>query len=130
MTALNMADVLADVLSLDAVYAGRIDANQDRCVGIYNARNQPARRICIGGAACTRMHEKRFTVLIHWTDNPSQAEAQAEHATAAIERIRNYRTEDAGVIRFAVPSQPVPVGFDEQGIAEYAIEIKVIYEEA
>ena len=129
MTALNMADVLADVLSLDAVYAGRIDANQDRCVGVYNARNQPARRMCIGGAACTRMHEKRFTVLIHWTDNPSQAEDQAETVAKALETIRNYKLDGIGVIRFAVASQPVPVGFDERGIAEYAIETKVIYEE-
>lgn len=65
-----------------------------------------------------------------WAYTTPGISLQGAYASAAIERIRNYRTEDAGVIRFAVPSQPVPVGFDERGIAEYAIETKVIYEEA
>lgn len=129
MTVLNIADVIADILSLESVYAGRIDANQEKCIGVYNARNQPARRMCIGGSSCTKMHEKRFTLLIHWTDNPSQAEDQAETVAKALEAIRNYKLDGIGVIRFAVPSQAVPVGFDERGIAEYAIETKVIYEE-
>mgnify|MGYP000807371465 FL=1 len=35
MTLLETADMLADVLGIENVYAGCIDANKDKCIGVY-----------------------------------------------------------------------------------------------
>ena len=36
MTLLNIADMLSDILELQDVYAGTIDGNLDKCIGVYN----------------------------------------------------------------------------------------------
>lgn len=54
MTLLNIADMLSDILDLQDVYAGTIDGNLDKCVGVYNAKTSKPQRICIGGKACTK----------------------------------------------------------------------------
>ena len=60
------------------VTVGAIDANLDRCVGVYNDnRASGGQRICIGGAACTRYDYKQVTLLVHWTTNPVTAEKKA-----------------------------------------------------
>ena len=35
MTLLNIADMLSDILDLQDVYAGTIDGNLDKCIGVY-----------------------------------------------------------------------------------------------
>lgn len=59
MTLLNIADMLSDILDLQDVYAGTIDGNLDKCVGVYNAKTSKPQRICIGGKACTK-HLKTY----------------------------------------------------------------------
>ena len=49
MTLLNIADMLSDILDLQDVYAGTIDGNLDKCIGVYNAKTSKPQRICIGG---------------------------------------------------------------------------------
>lgn len=60
MTLLNIADMLSDILELQDVYAGTIDGNLDKCVGVYNAKTSKPQRICIGGKACTKTLEKHM----------------------------------------------------------------------
>lgn len=57
MTLLNIADMLSDILDLQDVYAGAIDGNLDKCIGVYNAKTSKPQRICIGGKACTKTLE-------------------------------------------------------------------------
>ena len=58
MTLLNIADMLGDILTFEDVYAGTIDGNLDKCIGVYNAKTSKPQRICIGGKACTKTLEK------------------------------------------------------------------------
>lgn len=44
MTLLETADMLADVLGIEDVYAGCIDANQDKCIGVYASKTPILRK--------------------------------------------------------------------------------------
>lgn len=127
MTLLNIADMLADILKFEAVYAGNIDGNLNSCIGVYNAKNAENQRICIGGKACTKTKEKHISILIHHTDNPTLAEERAEEILDKISDIREYKTEKA-TVRFLKCKEPVSVGRDERNICEYVIEATVYYE--
>lgn len=129
MTLLNIADMLAKVLDFDDVFAGNIDGNLDRCIGVYNGRTGGASRICIGGKACTKTHDKSISILIHFTDNPTRAESEAERVLDILSSLRNEATE-GGTVRFMTMHEPQSVGRDERGICEYVIEGTLYYEES
>lgn len=127
MILLNIADMLADVLGIDDVYAGTIDGNQAQCIGVYNAKSADNQRICVGGKACTKTHEKKISILIHWTDNPTAAEKKAAEILEFVSDVREYKTENF-TVHFVKCKQAVPVGKDDRGIYEYVIEATIYYE--
>lgn len=127
MTLENLAETLARILDFKDVYAGNLDGDLDRCIGVYNVKKGGAHKICIGGKACTKTHEKQISVLIHWTDNPTLAESEAERILDVLSALRNEPT-DGGTVRYMACSEPISVGRDERGICEYVIEGTVYYE--
>ena len=127
MTLLNIADMLSDVLGFEDVYAGTIDGNLDKCIGVYSSKTSKPQRICIGGKACTKTLEKHISVLIHWTDNPTQAEIKAQSVLDILSDIRSYAVGDL-TVRYLECKEPVSVGRDERGVCEYVIEAAVYYE--
>ena len=68
MNLLNIADMLSDILTFEDVYAGAIDGNLDKCIGVYNAKTSKPQRICIGGKACTKTLEKHISCLLYTSD--------------------------------------------------------------
>lgn len=129
MTLFDISNLLADVLQFDNIYAGNIDGNLDRCIGVYNVKKSGAQKICIGGKACTKTHEKQISILIHWTDDPTLAENEAIRILNILSDLRNEVTE-GGTVRYMAMCEPQPIGRDERGICEYVIEATVYYEES
>lgn len=127
MTLLNIADMLSDILELQDVYAGAIDGNLDKCIGVYNVKASKPQRICIGGKACTKTLEKHISVLIHWTDIPTQAEIKAQSVLDILSDIRQHKG-DGFTVKYLECKEPVSVGRDERGVCEYVIEATVYYE--
>lgn len=127
MNLLNIADMLGDILTFEDVYAGTIDGNLDKCIGVYSSRSSKPQRICVGGKACTKTLEKHISVLIHWTDNPTQAEEKAQSVLDNISDIRQYKA-DGFTVKYLECREPASVGRDERGICEYVIEATVYYE--
>ena len=149
----TIADMFADILNIDDVYAGNIDSNLDKCIGVYNAKNQGAYKIALGGKPCTKTFEKKISILIHWTDNPTLVEQKANEILDVISSVRDYDTtkkqyliakdgknvvtafgkkislesEQDFILNFFQCNAPVPIGRDERGICEYVIEAKIYY---
>ncbi len=127
MTLLDIADMFALKLGIEEVYAGDIDANQTQCIGVYNAKNAQPERICLGGRACTKTFDKKISILIHWTDEPSRAEQQAQDVFDMLLALRNCECGNC-MLKFVQADKPVWVGRDERGICEYVIECRIYYE--
>ena len=81
--------MLADILQFK-IFMGSINANLERSIGVYNAKKGGIHKICIGGKACTKTLEKKISILIHWTDNPTFAEQEAERILDLLTDIRHY----------------------------------------
>lgn len=127
MTLLNLADMVSSLLGTENVYAGNIDANTGRCIGVYNGRKSGTHKVALGGEEYTKTNVKYISILIHWTDNPSDTERIAFKILDILANVRNYEY-DGGVMRLLLLNDPVSVGKDERGICEYVIEGKIYYE--
>lgn len=127
MTLLNLADMISSLLGIENVYAGNIDANIDRCIGVYSGRKSGVHKVCLGGEEQTKTREKNISILIHWTENPSDTEENAFRILGILANVRNF-DYDGGVLRLMLLNDPVSVGKDERGICEYVIEGKIYYE--
>lgn len=127
MTLLNIADMLADVLNFEDVFAGGLEANKSCAIGVYNSKQSTDKHICLGGKAQTKTKYKPISILIHWTDNPTECEVKAEEISDLLSDIRNYDI-DSCTIKFIQLKTPQNVGKDEKGICEYVIEATIIYE--
>lgn len=127
MTLLEAADMLADVLGIENVYAGTIDGNLDKCIGVYNAKTSKPQRICIGGKPCTKTLEKHISVLIHWTDDPTTAEITANEILDKLTDVHGY-VAGGHTVGFLSCSEAHNAGRDERGICEYVIDVTVYYE--
>lgn len=130
---LTLEQVAEWLLQQDAELAGRvtvgaIDANQDRCVGVYNDnRASGGQRICIGGAACTRYDYKQVTLLVHWTTNPVMAEQKAAELYESLYGLSHIEMGGVQVVSVDPGAAPVPVGRDVKKVYEYVINLKVCY---
>lgn len=127
MTLLETADMLADVLGIEDVYAGNIDANRDKCIGVYASKSTYPSKLCIGGKPCTITHEKHISVLVHWTDNPTTAESAANEILDKLTDVHGY-TAGQHTVGFLSCSEAHNAGRDERGICEYVIDVTVYYE--
>lgn len=127
MTTSDVADMFVRILKFDDIYAGNIDANKGKSIGVYTSKNERPQRICIGGKSLTKTLEKHISILIHWTDEPAQAEMQARNILDKISDIREYSAGKFNV-HFIMCKEPVSVGRDERGICEYVIEATIYFE--
>lgn len=127
MALVDVADILADILGFEDVYAGNIDGNLERCIGVYNGKTSDNYKICIGGKPCTKTLEKKISILVHWTQNPTLCEKQSELILDRLTDIHGYKNKDY-TVRFISCKEPVDVGKDERGFCEYVIEATMYYE--
>lgn len=127
MTLLNVADMLANILGFADVYAGNLNSNLTRAIGVYNPKQSGNRKICIGGKACTKTLEKRISILVHWTDNPTTCEQEAELIVETLTDVREYKADNY-TVHFISCNNPVDVGRDDRGTCEYVIEATLYYE--
>lgn len=123
ITMLEIADMFAEKLGFDDVYAGAIDASLEKSIGVYPRDEQKSRK-CIGSTESYQTVKLR--VLVHWTNNPSHAEAQAHSIAEVIESL--YEAETSGhIIKFAELKAVRNIGKDEKGVCEYVVDADIIY---
>lgn len=127
MTLLNIADMLADVMHFDEVYAGTIDADQECCIGVYDSKRAAAKRICIGGSGCTKTLIKDSTILVHWTEIPNKAQQKAQEISDMLSSLSGYDGSGFSV-KYIQVNSPAYAGKDERGVCEYVVSIKIYYE--
>lgn len=126
-----LSDVRDWVESLELaehVYMGKLDAKQEKSIGVYHSKHQHAYKTAIGGPALESYGTKYVTFLIHWNKSPRDTE---KAAVALFEDVRDARevTINNKTIKFIQPLYEVQdVGTDDAGIFEMVIEAAVIFE--
>lgn len=97
LTLLEITDLLAELLDFDSVTAGSIDASLDKTIGVYQ-REPFVPRECIGGDPSYQTSKLR--ILVHWTDNPLDAEKKACEISELFDGFRDMETA-YHIIKFA-----------------------------
>ena len=123
LTLLEIADLLAELLDFDSVTAGGIDASLDETVGIYQ-RDDFTLRECIGGDSSYQTSKLR--ILVHWTNNPTEAEKKACEIAELFDGFRDMETKNH-IIKFADLKAIRSIGKDEKGVCEYIVDADIIY---
>lgn len=127
ITLAEVRDFLKTKIECEHWYCGKIDSNQERCIGIYNVQG-PAPTIAIGGLSNTSTAVKVVSILVHWTKNNNTAEQKAHDVYNTLLG-QDGTIGGKRVIMFdMITSEPVGVGTDDKGIFEYVINFKIIYE--
>lgn len=122
-TLLEIADLLAELLDLDSVTAGCIDASLDKTIGVYQ-REPFVPRECVGGDSSYQTAKLR--VLVRWTDSPPEAEKKALEIAELFDGFRDMETKDH-IIKFADLKAIRSIGKDEKGVCEYIVDADIIY---
>ena len=128
MTTLNLLNwfVSQDATLADKIAVGNIDGNAEHFIGVYAATSAGAQqRVCIGVPALT--DSASFTVLVHWSNSPVQAEAKARELYNRLYAFTG--TMDGVTVYYCDPgAQPISVGKDANGICEFVINVRITYE--
>jgi len=111
-----------------AIAVGHIDGNLEKFVGVYNARAPGKQRVCIGGPPQTAFQEKKVSILIHWTKDASETEAAAKALWDQMYAKANFDMCGVRVYMMDPGAEPIPVGRDARGVAEYVIEATITHE--
>ena len=124
----DVRDYIASIGISSHVYMGKLDAKQEKSIGVYNSKHQNGYKTAIGGSDLESYGMKYVTLLVHWNKYP----VDTENATAAlfdsILRARDV-TVNSSKIKFIQPLyEPQDVGTDDAGIFEMVIEAAVVYE--
>lgn len=124
----DVRDYIKSLSLADHVYAGKLDAKQDRSIGVYNSKHNNAYRTSLGGPAMESYGTKYVTFLVHWNKSQADTEKAALILFDVISRTREASV-NGQQIKFIQPlvSDPVDVGTDDANIYEMVIEAAVIY---
>lgn len=111
----------------DGIAVGTIDESKPRFIGVYDPRSTNKQRICIGGKSATKYQIKKAVILIHWTNNPTEAEAKAREVSELLHGLTDIDMDGVKVIA-SDASHPVWAGRDVKGVCEYVVNVKIEYE--
>lgn len=125
LTLLEIADMLAELLSFEDITAGTIDGSLSETIGVYQ-RGDFVPRECIG--TDSSYETARIRLLLHWGKNPTAAEDKAAELAGVMQSLRDMPAS-AHIIKFADVKAVRAIGKDEKGICEYVIDADIIYTE-
>lgn len=110
------------------IAVGAIDANRERCIGVYPGRPPARQRVCLGGPEATLTGELYATVLVHWGKNMREALEKAEEVYALFYAWGGGEMDGVRVCAVEPGGGPVPVGRDAHGVCEFVINLKITFE--
>lgn len=125
LTLLEVADILAELLSFEDITAGTIDCSLSETIGVYQ-RGEFVPRECIG--TDSSYETSKLRLLVRWGKNPTTAEAKAAELAGLVQALRDMPT-GSHIIKFADVKAVRAIGKDEKGVCEYTVDADVIYSE-
>lgn len=123
----DVRDYLKQNIACEHWYVGKIDRNQEYCIGIYpTAPVSPV--IAIGGVQNSSYTTKAVSVLVHWGKAFTPAEEKAQEIYDLLFG-QSPITGGKRVIKMDFrTAEPIGIGTDEQGVFEYVINFIIYYQ--
>lgn len=128
MTAANIKNFIKTMLPDAEVIVNGINANVQKCIGVYDAKTPPEPRVCIGGKKNTKWQPKRFSILVHWTDSPVECEKFAQQIKELFHGKSNLEMDGIHVCSCAA-ANPSWAGRADNRVCEYIIKLDINYKE-
>lgn len=144
---LGLADIREWIAAMEIAghhYIGKLDAKQERSIGVYQRQAALSPRMAIGGLSQVSYEIKYISVLVHWNRNARETEEAAAELFAALRTARNVELDEEGNVISEEPggaetahrilftdmacAEPVDVGTDDNGVYERVIWFDVYYE--
>lgn len=111
----------------DYYYSGKLDANKEKAICIYQRKSTIEAVRAIGGKSSYNI--KPISVLIHWNKNSAETEKAAYKLYEQLEAVSSFLLNGMKIYFIKLlQSEPVSVGADDNGIYEYVIEFDIYYE--
>ena len=110
------------------VYMGKLDAKQDRSIGVYNSKHEHAYKTAIGGPPCESYGTKYVTLLVHWNKSPRDTEKAAMALFEAVKGAREVTINNDKINLYSRFMICRMLARTMPGSAEMVIEAAVIYE--
>lgn len=129
MTLAEVRDWLKTMSTAEHFYIGKLDAKQDKSLGVYSrAATGQAPDIPLGGLSCAKTAVKQVSLLLHWNQNAKETDAAAQTLFEALETAAGIQIGGRPVayLQLLVP-EPVDVGTDENGVYERVIWMDIYY---
>lgn len=113
----------------DCIAVGSIDGNKEKFVGVYPLKTSgSSQRICLGGAKQTKYQSRGASILVHWTKSAGEAEVKAMEIYRLFYGQSRVSMGETLVIQIDPGPAPVSVGKDVNGVCEFVVQLKIIYE--
>lgn len=128
MTPENIKNTIKAALPQAEVIVCGLNADRQCCIGVYDSRTKPKRRVCIGGKRNTQYQSAGYTVLVHWTDNAVTAENTARTVAALFDGISNTTMDGVSVVGCTVS----PLRWEGRApnrVCEYSFDITIHFKE-
>lgn len=104
-------------------YCGKMADKKDMSIGVYNLKSRRKPIIPIGGIQNKSYETKGISILIHWTESPTQTEVTAINLYKALQQCDNVAINNKTIKWIHMMyDEPISVDTDENGIFEYVIE--------
>lgn len=120
----DIADFISSLGISTNVYANKLDGKATKAIGCYHSKRTAPFYIPIGGIDNARYKLLKTTFLIHWSKSPGETEGKAFALADALVNARNQQINNETIL-FIVPSNPVPIGTDDEGIYEWVIDADI-----
>lgn len=125
----DVRDYVASLGLAEHVFMGKLDAKQDKSIGIYNSKHEHKYKTTLGGERNKSYGMKYVTLLVHWNNSPRETEKAAMRLFEAVSSTENVTINET-MIKFIQPLYEIQdVGTDSAGIFEMVIEIAVFFAE-
>lgn len=108
-------------------YAGKLDAKQEKSLGVYQRKNLAPPVRAIGQQSTYEV--KPISLLLHWNKNSTETEKAAYKLYRQLEAVSSCAINGTHVYMLSLlQSEPIDVGTDDSGVYERVIEFDIYYE--
>ena len=106
---------------------GKIDANKDKSIGVYQRANYGTAQTKLGKETKTLV--KEISILVHWNKNAKETEINAQLIYDGLLNASNVtiKSHPISYIDLRMP-ESVDVGTDDKGVYERVIWVDFYYE--